>query len=136
MTHEEWNAQYQAHRLGRTVNPKGGVNNCVNCTIATDSTLAGQPTSALPSRPKPLSVLERHFGASFQRNISQTDIIQQMERAGPGARGIVYGSRGPGAVGHVFNVINQRGQIRFIDAQVGELASFDGYQSFGFLRTR
>jgi hypothetical protein len=38
--------------------------------------------------------------------------------------------------GHVFNVVNQHGQIRFIDAQTGEIASFEGYQSFGFLRTR
>jgi RHS repeat-associated protein len=136
MTREEWQAYHQAQRLGRTVNPTQGMTNCVNCTIAADSTLGGRPASALPSRPKPLAVLERQYGGTFQSFGSPEAIAQQMAQAGSGARGIVYGTRGPGQVGHVFNVVNQQGQIRFIDAQTGEIASFEGYQSFGFLRTR
>ena len=34
-------------------------------------------------------------------------IESDMLAAGSGARGTVFGSRGPGQVGHVFNVVNQ-----------------------------
>lgn len=57
-----------------------------------------------------------------------------MTNAGSGARGIVFGARGDG-VGHVFNVVNQRGTVRFLDGQTGKAASFDGFTSFQFLRT-
>jgi len=56
--------------------------------------------------------------------------------AGPGSRGIVFGSRGPGAIGHVFNAANQDGAINFIDFQVGGEASFSGYQELLFLLTQ
>jgi filamentous hemagglutinin len=44
-----------------------------------------------------------------------------MVKAGPGSRGIVYVTNG--GVGHVFNVINEGGMVRFFDYQVGEEAS-------------
>lgn len=47
---------------------------------------------------------------------------------------IVFGSKGANA-GHVFNVVNQGGTVRFIDVQAGTGASFDGYQGFYLLRT-
>lgn len=56
-----------------------------------------------------------------------------MIEAGSGARGIVFGSRG-GDVGHVFNVVNQNGKIRFLDGQSGGKASLEGYDSFRLLR--
>ncbi|RCI62482.1 hypothetical protein DT383_29880, partial [Pseudomonas aeruginosa] len=40
----------------------GRTHNCVNCSIATDATLAGNPASALPinhTKGVPLSVLEK-----------------------------------------------------------------------------
>lgn len=50
----------------RGVNPTGGTMNCVNCSIATDATLAGSPASALPGSPTSISVLENTFGGTFQ----------------------------------------------------------------------
>ena len=59
-----------------------------------------------------------------------------MLAAGDGSRGVVFASAGPGQVGHVFNVVNQGGVIRFLDGQPGTVASFDGYQSYYLMRYR
>jgi len=64
----------------------------------------------------------------------QSQIAQQMQAAGPGARGIVYGSRANGT-GHVFNVANQKGKVNFVDFQSGGAASFEGFDTFLLLRT-
>lgn len=126
----------------RNVNPgypgKGYTHNCVNCALSTDMTLAGHPTSALPINSitgVPLSVLEKHYKANFKYMASVDDIIQKIISAGPGARGIVYGSYGPGQPGHVFNVINQNSIVRFLDGQTGTKADLGQFESFQLLRT-
>lgn len=102
--------------------------------IATDATLAGRPASALGGGPFRISVLEKTYGARFGPRSSIGDITGVMSDAGSGARGIVFGSRGS-EVGHVFNVVNQKGVVRFLDGQTGKAATFDGYDSFQLLRT-
>lgn len=122
----------------RNVNPKNGKQNCVNCSIATDSTLSGRPASALPGKPTNISILEKHFDAKFSSIMSKSNIETGMLKAGDGARGIVFGSRGQGQVGHVFNVVNQKGVIRFLDGQIGKVVDFSssqGYKGFHVLRT-
>lgn len=37
--------------------------------------------------------------------------------------------------GHVFNVVNQNGVVRFLDGQTGAPATLDGYTSFHLLKT-
>ena len=59
-----------------------------------------------------------------------------MAAAGAGARGIVFGQRAGGKVGHVFNVINQQGVVRFVDGQTGKEAVVEGYTGFQLLRTQ
>jgi Papain fold toxin 1, glutamine deamidase len=76
--------------------------------------------------------LEQQFGARFSTAISSTGIEQRLLTAGNGARGIVFGSRGPGEVGHVFNVVNQNGVIRFLDGQTGRPAVLNGYRQLFF----
>jgi filamentous hemagglutinin len=83
-----------------------------------------------------LDVLENHFGASFGPTTTPADIALAMSYAGPGSRGIVFGDRGSGQVGHVFNVVNQKGVIRFLDGQTGKAASLQGYKGFQLLRTK
>lgn len=125
----------------RNVNPgypntPGRTQNCVNCSQATDSTLGGNPASALPSSgPVGIDVLESQYGSRFSNPMSSTAIQNQMLNAGNGARGIVFGARGPGEVGHVFNVVNQNGVVRFLDGQVGRSANLNGYTNFHLLRT-
>ncbi|MEZ5096456.1 MAG: toxin glutamine deamidase domain-containing protein [Nocardioides sp.] len=118
----------------RGVNPLKGTENCVNCAIATDSTLAGAPMSALNSGPTSIAALERIYGGSFKSVSGQAQIERMLAQAGPGSRGIVFGGR-TGDVGHVFNGVNQGGTIRFLDGQTGGAASFSGFDSFMFLRT-
>ncbi|MEI7175143.1 hemagglutinin repeat-containing protein [Pectobacterium carotovorum] len=126
----------------RNVNPgypvSGRTHNCVNCSIATDATLAGNAASALPVYSKDgisLTVLEKHYNSSF-RFISGPDAIaQRMLNAGNGARGIIYGSYGANQPGHVFNVVNQNGIVRFLDGQTGKSADLSQFKSYYILRT-
>lgn len=126
----------------RNVNPGypkiGYTHNCVNCSIATGATLAGHPASALPinsTKGVPLSVLEKFYNGKFKPMSSVDEIIHVMDNANSGARGIVYGSYGPGQPGHVFNVVNQNNTIRFLDGQTGDAADLNQFKSFQLLRT-
>ena len=101
--------------------------------------MAGNPASALPvysTKGVPLSVLENQFGANFSGTVTVENITELMISAGSGARGIVFGSYGPGQVGHVFNVVNQNGVIRFLDGQTGTVANLEHFETFHLLRTR
>ncbi len=122
----------------REVNPLGGSSNCVNCAIATDSMLGGAPASALDVAVgvtgQPISILEDLYGGSFEPVAGPSEIASELSAAGPGSRGIVFGTRGDD-VGHVFNVVNQGGVIRFLDGQSGGVASLHGFDGFFLLRT-
>lgn len=126
----------------KNVNPgypeAGRTHNCVNCSIATDATLAGNPASALPinhTKGVPLSVLEKQFSSKFGPITAPENIAQQMASSGNGARGIVFGSYGPGQPGHVFNVVNQSGVVRFLDGQTGKPANLSNFKTLQLLRT-
>lgn len=119
----------------RHVNPSRSIWNCVNCAIATDATLAGRPASALKSGPTSITVLEDLYGGHFNSVAGRSAIEVLLIESGPGARGIVAGSRAPGEYGHVFNGVNQNGTVRFLDGQIGGPATFDGFADFYFLRT-
>ncbi len=126
----------------RNVNPgypdAGRTHNCVNCSIATDATLAGNPASALPinsTKGVPLTVLEKQYGAKFSGVSSTETITQHMLGGGDGARGIVFGSYGPGQPGHVFNVVNQNGVVRYLDGQTGKPANMNNFKTLQLLRT-
>jgi RHS repeat-associated protein len=119
----------------RSINPTGGMQNCVNCVVACDSTLSGSPACAMPGNPTQLSVIENIFGGQFAPMQSKAAIESELLQAGAGARGIVFGKSTPGMPGHVFNAVNQKGVVRFLDAQTGTPASFNGYSALEFLRT-
>ena len=85
--------------------------------------------------PTPIRALEQVYDAKWGLPGPISDITESMSAAGAGARGIVFGSRGAGLVGHVFNVVNQNGTIRYLDGQVGGAASLTGYSAFQLLRT-
>ncbi len=131
--YEEDNAIEREAGSIRNINKIGSKTNCVNCTIATDATLARNPASALDSRPKPLSSLESEFAGTFKHNLTSSDIVRMVNTHGQ--RGIVFGNRGPGQVGHVFNVVNQNGTVRFLDGQTGKAADLNGYKKFSLIRT-
>jgi RHS repeat-associated protein len=113
--------------------------NCVNCSISTDATLAGRPASALPTTNGGASIfeLEDLFGGQF-KSMAPDSIISELQAAGSGARGIVYGARvnkSLGIDGHVFNVVNDNGMIKFLDGQANNIPDLSTMTNFGFLRT-
>ena len=118
----------------RGVNPGCGTMNCVNCAVATDALLAGRPASALLGGPYKIGTLESIFGAKFSMPLDIAKVVDALSAAGSGSRAIVFGVRS-GGVGHVFNAVNQRGTIRFLDGQTGTVAVLLGYTEFRFLRT-
>lgn len=81
-----------------------------------------------------MSDVEKFFGKKFGSLTSASRIESQMLNAGDGARGVIFGSRGS-QTGHLFNVVNQKGTIRFLDGQTGGAASLDGFKGFSLLRT-
>lgn len=123
------------------VNAVGGTQNCVACAIAGDSTLAGNPASALdlfPGRPIPggNQLVEQYAGAPWRPASGPGAIETEMLAAGDGARGIVYGTDGVNA--HVWNAVVQRGQVNFVDFQgIGPSGStaFEQWSEFAFVRT-
>jgi hypothetical protein len=127
----------------RDVNPgfpvEGRTMNCANCAIATDTSLSGRPTSALPGSATTADELAAVFGKNsvnwLERNSSEA-ISQTMQNWGSGSRAIVFGYRNPEELGHFFNVINQRRVIRFLDGQVGGPANLNnGFTRMFVLRT-
>jgi Papain fold toxin 1, glutamine deamidase len=115
----------------------GRLTNCAHCALATDATLAGRPACALPGGATSIRVLEAHYGRAFKYASSAAKVAAILERAGPGARGIVFASRGTRRPGHLFNAVNLDGTVRFVDGQRGGPAAVDGegYVAFFLLRT-
>jgi hypothetical protein len=126
-------------QLKALINPKGGRLNCVACAIATDSTMAGNPASAIEGGPFPVSNIVRYSGRQGVDG-KLTGIIQRMRIAGPGARAIVVGWREKpdqwGAQGHAFNVINYNGLVVFLDGQGGLADPVDNFVNYTLWRTR
>lgn len=116
----------------KSINPENGKVNCVNCSMATDMYLKGYPVSAGLGNPTSLTALEKAYGKTFTHGL---DIDQVKAMVGKGKMGIVFGNNGTGKVGHVFNVIEQKGKINFIDGQTGKAAKLDGYKNFSFMPT-
>lgn len=112
--------------------------NCGNCAIATDATLAGRPAAALAGHATTAEEVAAYFpGSHWSPAAGVADIEATMRGAGTGTRAIVFGTRGPGELGHFFNVVNQDGTIRFLDGQTARAADLEaGYRTFYLLRTR
>jgi hypothetical protein len=121
----------------------GRIDNCVNCAIATDRTFAGHPTSALPQfdpRGVPISEIPKALGieGSFTKAKTMDDLTETFAELGAGSRGVVFGDRGPGRVGHVFNVVvDQRGAVKFWDGQSMSRPTLEGqgYSNFWWIRS-
>lgn len=115
------------------INKVEGNMNCVNSAIATDNLLKGTPSSALNSGATQLGVLESFYGTKFRHGLNIEGVNKLIPSSGK--RGIVFGNRGNGKVGHVFNVVNQEGTIKFLDGQMGKATDLSGYKDFLFLPT-
>lgn len=110
--------------------------NCGNCAVAIDNILGGGGLqSALPTIAgicvEDLQQLYKNF---FVDVSNQSEIEILLQSAGSGARGIVYGEKGLNQ-GHVFNAVNLRGEVAFIDGQSGRYANVASFSELAFMRT-
>ena len=125
----------------RDINPLGGDRNCVECTIAVDEMLARKAFKSAPiTMEKQISYLAKRLGKKMINwlNRDQDQVAEMMKRSGPGSRGVVHSSfkKNDGSTGyHVFNVVNQKGTVRFLDGQSGGAADLSKYKIDKFLRT-
>ncbi|MBK6693261.1 MAG: hypothetical protein IPG50_13800 [Myxococcales bacterium] len=127
----------------RNVNSVRGTTNCQEVALSVHSILRGHgPRPVTNSAAGAPEVLEKALGGKFTSRSPIEEIIKQMEDAGPGAAGIVSGSNPfiDPTKGHVFNVINDGGIVRFIDAQpggnaftAGSRAAHEEYSAFRLL---
>ncbi|MCA9667801.1 MAG: hypothetical protein KC503_19510 [Myxococcales bacterium] len=154
----------EQHRQRETNNAelKARDYNCESCVLALDATLAGHPTSALAhGAPLGNDWFRRRFNAgrsgyivprSGQRiiddegkTIRNVDVppirilTKAMQDFGAGSRAIIIGyyrdERGEWCA-HLFNAVNQRGKVRFLDGQKGrDAAVTDFFTYFELLRT-
>ncbi|MER5447022.1 DUF6531 domain-containing protein [Streptomyces sp. NPDC002766] len=122
--------------LTKLVNPQSGTHNCRACAVAVDRLLAdGAPSSAPGSlgRGSESTISNLYGGKPFiSMNLSQ--IVREVLAGGDGARGIVWGYGPKAGDSHVFNVVNVKGDVIFLDGQTGH-ARPSVYQNYGFLRT-
>lgn len=82
-----------------------------------------------------LQVLQQELVGQFSVVAGQAQIERMMLNAGNGSRGDVGGTRA-NTEGHVFNVVNQNGTVRFLDGQTGGAATFSSdYVAYVFMRT-
>jgi hypothetical protein len=152
----ETNPLFRSNPLTSRFPGAGGAgfrNNCQSCVVAVDNQLAGSPTSAIRralgtnhdimASPAWRQQMADAVGTTnrFRPAAGYDDVVQQLQNAGDGARGIIHGMRtGPGGMsvpGHVFNVVNRNGRVFFLDGQTGRLARLENYSGgLEFLRTR
>jgi RHS repeat-associated protein len=125
----------------RDINRNGGKKNCVRCAIETDKMLSGKKWES----PEAGGIYPNQEIVDYSRSIGGSttwhsrkiaDIEKSLANFGSGARGIVIGGRGPNKIGHAFNVMNQRGKVKFLDGQSGRAADLnDGFVEFWVLYT-
>lgn len=92
-----------------------------------DVALEGRRATALPSNgpaPNGLAKLQKHFAQQNGGDIFKYIRIDRIDRtlinAGDGARGIIYVQWKNGGA-HVFNAVNEKGAIKYLDPQTGGL---------------
>ena len=125
----------------RDINPTGNDFNCADCAVAVDGLLAGEEPWTAPARDRAThyNQLERALGFKFSEPMPLDDLLSEMDKAGPGARGIVFGIpiiQTSDPVGHFFNVANQRDVVRLLDGQTGTHAKTAPFGEFRLMKTK
>ncbi|MFY8186894.1 MAG: hypothetical protein ACOVLC_02930, partial [Flavobacterium sp.] len=121
------------HRVVDGVLVQIGDRNCVNVVKVVDEYLkTGKIIKADLSDIQNIFELEKIYGKSFltYKIPNLRNIMKE------GERGIIFGDKGIGRAGHVFNVIKKDGDLLFRDGQNGLNANIqNGYISFKYLKT-
>lgn len=106
--------------------------NCVFCGLATEMRWRGEAVQA--------GEWPHEYGVSFEtadeligplKETSASEIERALSDAGPGASGVVVIDQRFNE-GHVVNVVNDRGDIRWVDGQIGTVDSVSPRQATAF----
>jgi hypothetical protein len=106
--------------------------NCVFCGLATEMRWRGETVQA--------GEWPHEYGVSFEtadeligplKGTSASEIERALSDAGPGASGVVVIDQRFNE-GHVVNVVNDRGDVRWVDGQIGTVDSVSPRQATGF----
>jgi Papain fold toxin 1, glutamine deamidase len=112
-------------------NPSGCTTNCGACADAVENALAGNGvTPASPGVSAWPASGGGEAGLQFPLGGGAADIEAALQAAGDGARGIAYVD--DGAIAHVFNVVNNGGNIVAIDGQIGVFGTVTEVGEYGF----
>lgn len=119
---------------------EGRSQNCAKCALATDLTLSGQPACAnrggVTERDDVSTLFGYPRGKGWFFVADKAHIECLLKMWGARSRAVVFARRSGEQGGHYFNVINQRGAIRFIDGQTGRAPRFSaGFIDYQLLRT-
>lgn len=109
--------------------------NARGCVVTVHSAIDGAQSTALPWQPSDEApgwwarLTRRYFPAFEQVAVSDWDsVIRAVAEPGPDTRGLVWVRRelgGAEATGNLLYAHNHKGQVVFLDAQVGGLAKLD-----------
>ncbi|MER5716804.1 putative T7SS-secreted protein [Streptomyces sp. NPDC002132] len=102
----------------------GYTQNCSHNVVAVDRRLDGQEVVATP-RHQPDHVEPSYIGSSrakghYDMVNSYDDVIKDLQARGEGSRSVMYVSRPDGSA-HVFNAVNTKHGVVFLDGQSGTL---------------
>lgn len=114
------------------INNQACSTNCGNCVLAVAQALLGKGLG----RTLPVCIqgtattrLESVFGTKFIEYTNIADVSNAMSASGDGAQGIVYVGNGT-TTGHFFNIVNDGGNVRLLDGQVGKEIDWTLVQSW------
>lgn len=111
-------------------------NNCQRCSIAYELQERGYDVKACPvgadggvgANAKIRQIFFDGESETYRRqgDSAREAVVAKMKEWGDGARGVITIGRRDGS-GHAFNVVNEKGKIRFVDSQCGIVYDEDCY---------
>ncbi|GLY93145.1 toxin glutamine deamidase domain-containing protein [Actinoplanes sp. NBRC 103695] len=113
-----------------------GLTNCVLIATVVDDVLAGGGLQIVPPTPhSPAQHLLNYTGGPLLAVPDRDSLTTVVDRAGPGARGIVVIRQDGKNITHAFNVVNHGGDVLYLDGQSGDLAVWPDDADAYFLPT-
>ena len=102
-----------------------GLTNCVLVATVVDDILRSGVIQIAPPTPRsPAQHLLNYTGGPLLTVPDRDSLTAVVDRAGPGARGIVVIRQDDKNITHAFNVVNHAGEVMYLDGQTGDVATW------------